>query len=427
MWKSRFVEWVCLPSDGRSGGIIVMWDPRLVVVRSNLIGEFSVSIEMELKDNIMWWFSAIYGPVKPREREKFWDELGGLSSICGERWCLGGDFNVVRNTREKMNSNSNTTSMLCFDKLIGELGLYDPPLLNAKYTWSNLRDDPICCRLDRFLISNGWMDFFPHFRQMVLPRITSDHYPVILDTTKSKWGPTPFRFKNVWLSHQNFRDLVRVWWNDGMNQGWEGYKFMKKLKKLKGDISSWNREVFGNVGVRYADLSYRINYLDELEAEGRWSERLNSERRDAKCELENLSFKRFQLESQKAKVRWLTERDHNSKFFHSLLTNRRSKSIIDKVELEDGSLVTKEEQTEEDIVKYFTNLYRKYEGEGGGGVLMGWNGALWIRVQQRRWKFLSLKTRSKKQCLIVKGPKLQVRIGSQWHFSKRIGIRLRRT
>ncbi|XP_073291110.1 uncharacterized protein [Primulina huaijiensis] len=139
MWKSRFVDWVCLPSNGRSGGILVLWDPRVVGVTDNLIGEFSVSIEIEGSDQIRWWFSAIYGPVHSRQRELFWEEIAGLHSICGDKWCLGGDFNVVRNTGEKLNSLSNTTSMSCFDKLIGELRLHDPPLLNAKFTWSNFR------------------------------------------------------------------------------------------------------------------------------------------------------------------------------------------------------------------------------------------------------------------------------------------------
>lgn len=35
-------------------------------------------------------------------------------------------------------SNSLTSSMLCFDSLIRELELWDPPLLNAKFTWSNM-------------------------------------------------------------------------------------------------------------------------------------------------------------------------------------------------------------------------------------------------------------------------------------------------
>lgn len=209
LWKTRFVDWIVLPAIGSSGGILIMWDPRVVVVSDNLIGEYSVSIEILWKENLKWWFSAIYGPCKPREREMFWDELAGLRSICGDKWCLGGDFNVVRNHGEKMNSLSTTPSMLCFDNLIGDLELIDPPLLNARITWSNFRTTPICCRLDRYLFSQGWLDYFLTFRQTVLPRFTSDHHPVLLDTSKLTWVPSSFRFENAWLSYKSLNSRSR--------------------------------------------------------------------------------------------------------------------------------------------------------------------------------------------------------------------------
>ena len=47
LWKSRFKEWLLLPSVGRAGGILVIWDVRSVRVIDSLIGEFSVSILVE--------------------------------------------------------------------------------------------------------------------------------------------------------------------------------------------------------------------------------------------------------------------------------------------------------------------------------------------------------------------------------------------
>ena len=52
---------------------------------------------------------------------------------------MGGDFNVVRNIREKRNDLTNTRSMRIFDELIRELELRNPPLNNAHFTWSNFR------------------------------------------------------------------------------------------------------------------------------------------------------------------------------------------------------------------------------------------------------------------------------------------------
>ena len=99
---------------------------------------------------------------------------------------MGGDFNVVRRVSEKFNSSTNTRSMKDFNYLIGELELVDPNLNNAEFTWSNFRHQPICCRLDRFLFTNGWAAGYPCYRQELEARLVSDHAPVILDTSPPK-------------------------------------------------------------------------------------------------------------------------------------------------------------------------------------------------------------------------------------------------
>ncbi|XP_073066025.1 uncharacterized protein [Primulina eburnea] len=229
LWKSRFVDWVCLPAEGRSGGILVLWDPRLVRVSDNLIGNFSASIKIQWNDDIFWWFTAIYGPCNSRNRELLWDELAGLNSICGENWCVGGDFNVVRNLSEKLNSTSYTTK-----------------------------------------------------------------------------------------------------------------------------------------------LQNRVSGLDAREAEGDWTDQLNEQRREARCELEIMTIRKQQMVGQKAKVKWMKDGNQNSKFFYSILKNRRNRAFIEKIELEDGSLITDDAQIQNEIITFFERLYKKSEGDGSGIEGLDW-------------------------------------------------------
>ena len=160
IWRSRFKEWTLLPVVGRSGGILVIWDVRSVKVKECLMGDFSISILTEDLVKGDWWFSGIYGPCKRTNGRCFWDEIAGLWVLCYGKWCVGGDFNVVRWVNEKFNSPSATRSRKEFDDLIRELNLVDLPLSNAQFTWTNFRNDPICCRLDRFLFTRGWGDFY---------------------------------------------------------------------------------------------------------------------------------------------------------------------------------------------------------------------------------------------------------------------------
>lgn len=96
---------------------------------------------------------------------------------------------------------------------------------------------------------------------------------------------------------------------------------MKRLKSLKLEVCKWNREKFGNVEVKFAELVSRIKHLDDLEVDGNWSVTFNEERMNARCELKVMSFRKFQMDSQKAKVRWMREGDHNSNFFLQLFNN----------------------------------------------------------------------------------------------------------
>ena len=57
-----------------------------------------------------------------------------------------------------------------FDDLIRESELIGP-LKNASFTWSNLQENPICKRLDRFLFSSEWKQGLPQKHPKSTPQI----------------------------------------------------------------------------------------------------------------------------------------------------------------------------------------------------------------------------------------------------------------
>ena len=109
--------------------------------------------------------------------------------------------------------------MKLYDELVTDLNLKNPPLGDGQFSWSNFWDQPVCCRLDRFLHFVSWEDVFPYFRQEVDVRIVSDHCPMILESTPLSWGSTPFQFKNMWLHHKSFSSNFAKWWNDFVPSG----------------------------------------------------------------------------------------------------------------------------------------------------------------------------------------------------------------
>lgn len=95
---------------------------------------------------------------------------------------VGGDFNVIRFTYEKNRPGHITRSMRDFNSLVNQCDLRDFPLLNAKFTWIDGKSNPLLSRLDRFLVSNCWEEVYPHFIQEAIPKIASDHRPIMLNS-----------------------------------------------------------------------------------------------------------------------------------------------------------------------------------------------------------------------------------------------------
>ena len=109
IWGIHHVDWLYLGSMRASGGILLMWDSRVVEKIDDAVGNFSVSCKFRsVVNQTEWAFSSVYGPQTERERLIMWYELAGISSWWDVPWCIGGDLNVVRFLAEKLRGHSFT-------------------------------------------------------------------------------------------------------------------------------------------------------------------------------------------------------------------------------------------------------------------------------------------------------------------------------
>ncbi|KAJ9697646.1 hypothetical protein PVL29_006989 [Vitis rotundifolia] len=226
-----------------------------------------------------------------------------------------------------------------------------------------MQESPVCKRLDRFLFSNEWELSFPQSLQEVLPRWTSDHWPIVLDTNPFKWGPTPFRFENMWLQHPSFKECFRNWWREFEGNGWEGHKFMRKLQSVKAKLKDWNKNTFGMLKERKKTILDEIANIDVIEQEGVLSSDLSVLRVVRKGELEEIILREEIHWRQKAKIKWVKDGDCNSKLFHKVANGRRNRNFIKFLENERGLVLDKPESITEEILLYFKKLYSSPPGE----------------------------------------------------------------
>ena len=113
--------------------------------------------------------------------------------------------------------------------------------------------------------------------------------------------------------------------------GWEGYKWMMKLQKIKPRLKNWNKEVSGDLRLIEATLNNRLKELDSSEVSGDWTDKHRRERETLKRDLIDIMIKKEISISQKLKVQWAKEGDANSKLFHSLLNARNPKTSFQKL------------------------------------------------------------------------------------------------
>ena len=91
-------------------------------------------------------------------------ELQDLSGLTFLKWCVGGDFNVIRRTSEKLGGSRVTPSMR-------DCELIDPPLRNASFTWSNLQKK-------KTLFAKDWIEsFFLLVRSLISLTLSKKHSP----------------------------------------------------------------------------------------------------------------------------------------------------------------------------------------------------------------------------------------------------------
>ena len=138
---------------------------------------------------------------------------GFLNYEMGRGWLSRSNFLCHR---ERSLAEWMTRYMYDFSDFISLHGLMDSPLEEGLYTWSNSTS---ASRIDRFLHSPVLVDYLSHFFQKRLPRVLSDHFPILLESGSHRRGRIPFRFENMWLKAEGFLDKVKSWWENYHFQG----------------------------------------------------------------------------------------------------------------------------------------------------------------------------------------------------------------
>ncbi|OMP07401.1 reverse transcriptase [Corchorus olitorius] len=179
-WRDSVLSLSNTPIQNLSSMKILFWN---VLWRDNLVDvlieeHFFQAVTISVKaNNKSWDLSVVYGSPIPGNREELWRYMKEKSDSSSRPWALGGDFNSIASSADKSNFNS--------------------------------RDVNRCRKFQEKIM-------FPEAVVHHLPRIKSDHCPILLDLNGQitpRPALRPFRFEAAWLSHKHFKDFLGETWN----------------------------------------------------------------------------------------------------------------------------------------------------------------------------------------------------------------------
>ncbi|XP_042045033.1 uncharacterized protein LOC121791044 [Salvia splendens] len=191
--------------------------------------------------------SAIYAKCSRLERHPLWDKMREISFRTeGTPWLIGGDFNTILAHEDRVGSETNRQAeMIDFAEAIEDCRLLDPGFDGAEFTWAK---NGLFERLDRLLVNEAWSNAFEATRVTNLPRVSSDHGPILArcKMPRPPSGGSAFRFQNMWVRHGGFLQLVQnIWAQPTEASGL--LNLQTKLARSKKALKAWNKEVFGNI------------------------------------------------------------------------------------------------------------------------------------------------------------------------------------
>ncbi|KAL9664257.1 hypothetical protein QQ045_019656 [Rhodiola kirilowii] len=179
-YKLGFRSCFSVPSQGKSGGLALLWGEDFDV---SLVNYSSNHIDVEVKGDSFFYLSLFYGEPRVQDRVHSWNLLRRLRREHGIPWVVIRDFNEIAYSRE---CNSTRTrqpgQMRKFRSCLEDCGLMDLGFKGITFTFSNKRraELKVKARLDRAVANQGWRDSFPHALVKHGFANSSDHIPIIL-------------------------------------------------------------------------------------------------------------------------------------------------------------------------------------------------------------------------------------------------------
>ncbi|XP_058778886.1 uncharacterized protein LOC131652909 [Vicia villosa] len=150
-WRHSEIGFSFVNSEGRSGGLITMWKKNTMDVLFSFKGEGYLGLKVCWKEDF-YYVVNVYSSCDLSKKKVLWEKLLDLMRIYSDgEWILGGDFNAIKNARERKGrvEGSYKKETEIFAEFIHKSSLVDIPCKGKKFSWYS-GDGKSMSRIDRF-------------------------------------------------------------------------------------------------------------------------------------------------------------------------------------------------------------------------------------------------------------------------------------
>ncbi|XP_058753369.1 uncharacterized protein LOC131626563 [Vicia villosa] len=263
-WVSPDIGYSFSNSRGMSGGLLILWKEEKVEVISSFKGDGFLGIKVIWKGDC-YYVVNVYSSCESNKKRILWNELLRLKDVFVDgEWILGGDFNVIKERRERKGRSGlvNHLEAGLFEDVINKSLLVDVPCKGKKFSWYS-GDGKFISRIDRVLVAANVKE---------------------------------------WLKFKV--------------KGRGDFVLKEKLRLLKDKLREWNRDVFSKYDLEMEEGVRDLNWADgrlEVEMDADLIGDIVEKRREASSRIwRNLKIKENMI-LQKSRLRWIKEGDANKR------------------------------------------------------------------------------------------------------------------
>ncbi|XP_062014482.1 uncharacterized protein LOC133731021 [Rosa rugosa] len=313
----KYADSFAVSPVGNSGGLALLWKNTVSVVVLPSNKNFIDSVVSFVAEGFQCKITWMYGNPHTNEKSSFWYSMFRRFSPVSTPWLCLGDFNDILNAFEKWGGATRLQwRMNLFRNFLTHTELRDLNFQGPIHTWYCMRQSQIFIkeRLDRSLGNVHWCAAQPNSQNFNLPKLGSDHRPILLDTNPLETrGPPVFRFEHTWTTHVECFGTIQENWHDTNNRS-PMNQWSKNLHSCKKALKKWSKVAFPNSKDEVAGLTRQLEALltDATPNAGHQIQMLTSQ-------IHHLWGLEEMFWHQRSRVQWLNLGDHGPRDWDDVL------------------------------------------------------------------------------------------------------------